>query len=203
MPTTFELADELVADLLARVMAEHHPDLAEAGVKVVALFADNPKGPAIRHGGYAVLAQVRVVALKDRVTKRHDAEVLIDRRAWDELRPGQRAATLDHELSHLKLRHFWRAPVLDGRGQPTGHTQPKWDTDDLGRPALKTVPGDWSAGDGFAAVVARHGLDSVEYRNLETCRRHAEDARAAGEVVRRVLAGGPPDEGHAADPRDL
>lgn len=181
MPTTYQIADEEVCELLADVMRQYHADLTDAGVRVACLFALNEKGPAIKHGGYAALACVRVVALKDRVTKHHDAEVHIDERAWADLRHGQRVATLDHELTHLRLKRFWRKPVLDENKQPTGRDECGWDTDDLGRPALKLVPGDWSAGDGFAAVVARHGADAIEFRNLATCRALAENARRRGE----------------------
>ncbi|AWM38185.1 hypothetical protein GobsT_37030 [Gemmata obscuriglobus] len=183
MPTTYTIADDEVCALLAEVMGSWHQDLRDAGVKVACLFAANDKGPALKHGGYPVLACIKIVSLKDRVTKAHDAELLIDAGAWNDLRYGQRVATLDHELSHIRLKNFWRRPVLDRDNQPTGQTEVGWESDDLGRPALKSVPGDWSAGDGFAAVVARHGRDAIEFRNLATCTREAEAALAAGQAA--------------------
>ncbi|HEY1186671.1 MAG TPA: putative metallopeptidase [Gemmata sp.] len=190
MPTTYTIADAEVRELLADVMDRWHPDLRDAGVRIACLFASNPSGPAIKHAGYAALACVRVVALKDRVTKSHDAEVLIDERAWAGLRYGQKVATLDHELSHLQLKNFWRRPVLDRDNRPTGQEETGWESDDLGRPKLKLVPGDFSAGDGFRAVIARHGADAIEFRNLAECQREAEAALRAGERAREEQPGG-------------
>ena len=184
MATTYQIADGGVIDRLDRVMLQHHPRLRDAGVRVGVLFALNPAGPAIKSGGYAVLACIKIVSPKDRVTKGIDAELLIDERAWGELREGQQVATLDHELSHIDLKNGWAAPVVDEGGNPTGDTEFKFETDDLGRPKLVSVPGDWNGGDGFAAVVARHGADAVELLNLSRCQAFAAEARRRGERER-------------------
>src|SRR5579862_8211422 len=150
-------------------MRRWHPALAEAGVQVGVLLASNPDGDAIVHNGYAALACIKVVALKDRVTKEYDAELLIDEHEWDGLGEPGRIATLDHELSHLRL-----VPLPPKQVEPGG---PAWKLDDLGRPRLKTVPGDWQGGDGFSAVVERHGSHAVEYHNLAMAKRRADIAR--------------------------
>lgn len=56
-----------------------------------------------------------------------------------------------------------------------------WDTDDIGRPKLVSVKGDWNAGDGFAAVIQRHGSAAIEFRNLSRCHDAAVRAKN-GEV---------------------
>lgn len=172
MPTTFSLADPDVVNLVGEVMAEFHPALAEAGVRVGVLMAANPDGVAIKHGGYPVLACVKVVPLKDRLTKGYDAEMLIDLGEWAQMTDRHHRAVIDHELSHLVRVANTKADAEEG--------DVPWATDDLGRPKLKTRNGDWAAGDGFAAVVARHGEFAAEYLNLEKAKALADAARSSG-----------------------
>lgn len=180
MPTTYRKADDRVLALLVKVMQKHHRDLLDAGVLVGVLMASNPDGDAVKHGGYPAFATIKVVSLRDRVSKGTDAELLIDEEKWEELRAAQQIALLDHELSHLKLKKSWRSAILKD-GEPTDETELKFETDDLERPKLKTVPGDWNVGDGFRAVVARHGTDAIEFENIARGRAAAESARRAGE----------------------
>lgn len=174
MPTTYSIADPDVTDLLARVMARYHPRLNDAGVKVGVLFAHNSDGPAIKKGGYEVLACVKSVSLKDRLTKGYDAELLIDGGDYERLREGQRAALCDHVLSQLDT--IDRGEDDEGDGDLVS-----WKTDDIGRPKLRAVPGNWHAGVGFNAVIARHGSDAIEYENLSRCKAHADAARRQAE----------------------
>jgi hypothetical protein len=60
--------------------------------------------------------------------------------------------------------------------QPTGPRPPK----------LKSVPGDWIAGDGFKAVVAEYGTDAIEYEMLARCKARADAAKRAGELGQEV-----------------
>src|SRR5262249_5260095 len=99
--------------------------------------------------------QVKPVPLKDRLTKGYDAELLIDEDKWKDLSKDQQAALLDHELTHLRL--------VMTEDEETG--KEKVQEDDIGRPKLRTVKGDWNVGGGFAAVVARHGENAIEFVN--------------------------------------
>jgi hypothetical protein len=166
MPTTYQKADDDVIEVLEAAL-DYHPKLAEARVKFGVLMADNGDEPAVKHGGYPALAKVRVVSLKDRVLKEVDAEILIDRHEWDGMQPAHRVALLDHELSHVTT--------------VPGEENEMYKLDDLGRPKLKTVNGDWNAGDGFAEVVARHGDWSVESLNAKRLSAMIEAAKG-GEV---------------------
>lgn len=177
MATTYQLADDEVTDLLGEVINEHHKALAEAGVKVAVVMALNPDGPGIKHGGYPALAKIKVVSLRDRVTKSRDAELLIDEREWNELRHEHRLALLDHELSHLTLVMLPPDQLRSARANDP--EAPAWALDDLGRPRLKTVLGDWNPGDGFSAVCERHGEYAIEFLNLS--RAWARAKAAAGE----------------------
>ena len=181
MPTTYHRADDAIVVLLQRVMHEHHRDLHDAGVLVGVIACDNPDGDAVKHRGSPAFACVKLVGPADRVFKPYDAELRIDIGKWDDLRPGQRRALLDHELSHLRLKKSWRVPVLDANQEPTEETELRFERDDTDRPKLKLVTGDWDAGDGFFAVVARHGADAIEYENIARAKAQAERARTEGE----------------------
>ncbi len=165
MPTTFSDAPDEVLQLLQQVMADYHQPLADAGVRVGTIMAYNDDGPAIKHAGYAAAATIKIVSLKDRLKKHYDAELLIDDTVWKELTHDQRLALLDHELSHVNLKKYVYHEIRDSSGQLTGEKRISYKDDDIGRPKLVTVPGDVNAGDGFQAVIRRHGSSALEYRN--------------------------------------
>lgn len=174
--TSYTVADSDVIDLLNRILREHHPDLAEAGVRVGVLMAFNPEGDAVRHSGYPALACVKVVSLKDRVTKGYDVEMLIDQSAWDDMRAQHRAALVDHELTHVR-----RVPNSAKALREGGL---KWKTDDIGRPKIKMRKGDFHCGDAFAEVIARHGDYAAEYLNIQRAKSFADAAkRGKGEAA--------------------
>ncbi len=162
MSTTFGKPHADAEALLARAVREYHPHLHEAEVRVALLMAANEVGPALKKAGYSCAAIVSVVPLDWRLLCDYDARIKVDRRTWDDLTAEGRLALLDHELSHLHLADDKR--------------------DDLGRPKLKVVPADWNGGDGFKAVVARHGEAAIEYENA---RRVASIAEAAHDPGRR------------------
>lgn len=182
MPTTYSLADPDVRNELASVMARYHERLYAAQVRVAVLMARNPDGPAVKHGGYPALATIKPLPLKDRVLKDADALLVIDEGEWYELKPAQRVALLDHELSHIDTIDRDESDPNEDAGE--GASKVTWKTDDIGRPRLKSVKGDWNAGDGFAAVVARHGASAVEFKNLSRCNSAADRARREGEAER-------------------
>jgi hypothetical protein len=175
MSTTYQTADDDVRDTLTEVMRKYHPGLAAADVQVGILMASNPEGNAVTHGGYPAFAKIKVVSLKDRVSKHYDAELLIDESEWNRFRHEHRLALLDHELSHLTT-----VPLKEDEATAALADDPKaptWKLDDLGRPKLKTVPGDWNGGDGFRDVVSRHGAFAIEYENLNRAKAAADAAR--------------------------
>lgn len=153
--------EDWITTLLAKTMKDHHPQLNDLGVRVgVLLAASDDDKPAVKHGGYAAAATIRVVPLKDRLTKGFDAEMVVDEDLWKGFSRERQAALLDHELAHLR--------AVTKKGEPQ--------LDDLGRPRLKTVRADWYGGDGFKAVVARHGRAAVEFWNAEQAHRMATEA---------------------------
>lgn len=185
MAVFFGMPDDDAKALLARAMREWHPALHTLGVRVqIIMAASDTDAPAVKHGGYAALATVRIVSLKDRLTKQYDAEMLVSRLDFEQLTEGGKLALFDHELSHIDT-------VKKEVKQRKGYKGPKRYTvplDDLGRPKLKLRLGDWSAGDGFAAVVRRHGDAAVEFENLRRAYDLAERAKR-GEWAPEPTAG--------------
>jgi hypothetical protein len=174
-------ADEEILNKVQLAMDQWHHDLAKARVKVGVIMAANPKdGPAVSHGGYPALASIKVVPLKDRITKGYDAEMLVDASFWKTTTEETRMALLDHELSHIEIKKPKERKV-DKKKKP----EPEADqddaddgdddtiagqsflVDDIGRPLLKMRKGDWNVGDGFVDVVRRHGVNAIERVNIK------------------------------------
>ncbi|HEY1187697.1 MAG TPA: putative metallopeptidase [Gemmata sp.] len=180
MPTTYHIADADVLTLVARVMERYRPRLHQAAVRIGVLMAHNSDAPAVKHGGYPASATIRVVSLKDRVTKEYDAEMMIDAREFEGLRERQQQALIAHELHHLDTVDLSRDELAArDDGDPV-----TWKTDDLGRPKLKLVKGDWHAGDGFRVVVQEFGADAIEFENIARAKAHADAARRQGDRER-------------------
>ena len=180
MAVFFGLPDQDAIDLLQTAMKSWHPDLAAHGVRVQLLFAtSDTDAPAVRHGGYPAVATIRVVPLKDRLTKGYDAEMLVARDEWDLFGEAHKVALLDHELSHLEVcRKKVKMPKTH-KGEP----QFRVALDDLGRPKLKLRKGDWNPGDGFEAVVARHCDHADEFAALARAYAVANRAKEKGEAA--------------------
>jgi hypothetical protein len=182
MAAYYCLPDESTVALLQNAIERWHPDLDEHKVRVQALMAgrDDDK-PAVRHGGYAALATIRVVPLRDRVTKGYDAEMIVSQADWDMMTPKHKLALLDHELSHLSIVRREVKPPRGKRRDPDAEREFVISLDDLGRPKLKLRKGDWNAGDGFREVVARHGDYAAEWENIRRVYAVAAEAQAEGE----------------------
>lgn len=181
--TSFQMADTTVTELVNEIMHKNHPDLVECGVRIGVLMAYDPDGPAIKHGGFPVLACVRVVSLKDRITKGFDVEMLIDQTEWNDLPPKRKISTVDHELTHIN-----RVPNTP-KAMKAGESA--WKTDDLDRPKIKLRKGDVMVGDGFASCIDRHGDDAVEFVNIERAMRFAK--RAKGDEPEKSVDAGEPE----------
>jgi rubrerythrin len=180
MPTTFAFAEKPVMSLVRDAIVSWHPNLLVADVRVGVLMANSPDGPAIKHGGYPALATMKVIGHKDRLSKKYEAELTIDAMDWSDLPEECRMALLDHELSHIDLVPLSPAKkkLAEERGKPW------WKIDYHERPRLRSVKGDWNAGDGFKAACARHGKNAIEFRNLNECFALAKEAQSKGWVHR-------------------
>lgn len=152
MGKTYLNASQEVIDLLEETRGRFHERFE--GVKFGIIMAHAPvdektgrvKGFAIKgYAGAAAAAQVKVVALKDRLTKGYDVELLIDGDNWPNTPLPTQIALLDHELTHIR---------------PTGLR------DDLGRPSIKLREEDFIVW-GFIEVAQRHGIAAIECRSVK------------------------------------
>lgn len=175
MSTVYWKADDTVVSFVDSVMALYHNELKSAKVKIGIIFAysGSENKPSVRHAGYPAYATIKLISLKDRISKGYDAELLIDADNWKTSCDKSRAALIDHELSHLQLK---KKKVKKNKKESDEnesddeeiHNNSEIEIDDIGRPILKIRKGDWNVGDGFRDVVARHGEYSVEAQSIES-----------------------------------
>ena len=151
--STYEKATNEVRKRVLAVMGKYHGHLVDAEVMIDVVMA-RPKtdengdsmGAAIRVQGYVALACIRVLGLRDRVTRDYDAEMMLDANHWEISSDEDRNAIVDHELTHLELM------VGDG-----GVVK----RDDASRPRLRMRRHDRHLG-WFDQVARRHGEHSIE-----------------------------------------
>ena len=156
MPKTYQSCDIDVEDLIAVVMTQHHPDLAEHKVSVQAVYVSNEsellgQTPAIMQRGHSCAAQIKITSLEQRSRGFADALLTIDTLGWVGMPPPMREALVDHELTHLEL-------VLDKKTESVK-------IDDLGRPRLKIRHHSWELS-GFSDVCERHGENALESKAI-------------------------------------
>lgn len=185
MPTTLSKppADDWVYVALNKVMRAWHKKLHEADVNVGVLFAESETDDApMKKGGFKVIACIRVVPTEMRGLGAADALLKITKSDWEDMDVATQYALLDHELSHLALKHF---TLEADEENPEIKRVTNCDRDEFARPKLKTVRGDWMGGDGFKAVVERHGADAIEWHNAKNIAAIAdsEKAKADGDRV--------------------
>ena len=153
MASRYQRADKAIHEQAYQLIKEHHTDLHAAGVSIDLIFAyagENDAGekigPALKLGGYACLGIASKVPLLQRVMGRSDAQILLDGDKWPDLHEDQRAALLDHELTHF-------AVAKDAEGGTILDTH--------GRPKIKLRLHDFQFGF-FTAIAERHKEASLE-----------------------------------------
>ena len=169
MPVSFGLPDEPLLHLLAEVMERYHRPLHDAGVRVgIVLAQSDGDSPPVTHGGYPAVAKIKIVALKDRLSKSFDAELLIDRQEFEDLTERQRAALIHHELCHVALSKYSYRKAQDQYGNVIegGEEEIRFAADDLNRPKLKMRKGDRNFGDAFESTIKLYGSDALEFLHL-------------------------------------
>jgi hypothetical protein len=165
MATTLELIHDpehlLDSGVLEELMATAHEDLQKAKVRIQFIFAHpeltefgKPATPAIKVHGVAARACAKINSYKDRARGLADAEIHLDAFWWDTADPNQRAALIDHELTHFRV--MWE----DGQKENAR-------LDDHDRPKLKMRAHDYEFG-WFNEVAARWKEDSTEVEQAKT-----------------------------------
>lgn len=159
MATRYEVAGQDVLEIIDSVMSAYHPQLRDAGVTIEAQLAfaevdektGDVDGPAVTVGGYACAAKIKVKSLADRSLGSKDARITIDGDRWELMGPDERAALLDHEISHLNL-----VTKIKNGIEVIQY-------DDKERPKLKLRKHDFQFG-WFTEIVRRHGKASPEWQ---------------------------------------
>lgn len=170
-------ADETVYELMNEVKDLYHKDLKDCGAKIGIIMVADPGKHALYFRGGPAAATVRVVALRDRITKQYDAEITIEAENWKNLKETSKRALLDHELSHIVVK---KVKVKknnkrrdDDEESPEErleeHEQQNMEIeyDDIGRPKLGIRKADYEAGDGFFSIIERYGTEALEYKNFQ------------------------------------
>lgn len=177
MATSFSKADPEACRIRDEIMAKHHPRLVGAGVTVSLVMASNDNGEAVKLHGYRCAAVVGCNSTKDRIEGKADATIAIDAQWWKHAKAAERAAVVDHELTHLLVERGPDRITKDPTEIPEVFREirePSYKTDDAGRPKLKLRLHDWQLG-GFAEIVERHGDSAVEQQAFrDTAKRYEQ-----------------------------
>lgn len=136
-----------------KIQADHHEDLEGVTVSALFVFDAEHSLPVLKHQGYPAGATVRITPLKDRALGMADAQIVVDRAGWLALSQRQRAALIDHELTHLEVK----------TDEEEGAEDPVPVCDAIGRPKLLMRKHDHQFG-WFDEVAQRHGEASPEVR---------------------------------------
>lgn len=163
--TTYWKGDSSIDNLLSEVMELWHHQLHNAGVRVGIIYAANFEKPAVTHAGYPAVTAVKIVPLRDRLSKGYDAEMTIDAGWWRSASEDEQKAVLDHTLCFLELKRH--KPKKNQKKDDSNDAEGDIMLDDNNRPILKLRKGDWNVGVGFRSVVARHGKKALEFQNIE------------------------------------
>lgn len=141
----------LIHDMIATIVVEHHPDLAEATIAVAWHLSRKPD-----KDGRMQLGSTKLVGNLERELMEHDFIVVLVKEFWDDpnVTDDQRRALLDHQLSRV-------ARVIDEGGEPI--------EDERERKRYRLVKPDLQE---FSAVVKRHGMYRKEiekfYQSLQS-----------------------------------
>lgn len=146
MPS-FDTTPESLNETVQSLIEANYPELVEGNVTVDTIFAfDNNGGFPVKTNGYPSSANIKISNLKSRVKGAADAEICIDRDAFNSMSVTQRGALLDRELYKLIVKRD-----KDGNIK----------TDDADRCCLKIKKFDYMLG-WFKEIAVRHGGDSPE-----------------------------------------
>lgn len=147
--------------LAYNVMAKYHSELSKARVNLGLLITMSNKEnqPALKDGALGI---IKIVPVKDRVTKQFDVELIVDGDVWNK-KHELREPLIDHLLSRLEVKKHKAKP----NQKEDEDDVDQFTTDDIGRPIIKMRKCDLNAVSGFAEVATRHGESSIEMQQLK------------------------------------
>lgn len=142
---------------------EEHGHLAEAKIEYLIRTGPWPDGKGGEKMASAQKGKAMIDCLADREI---DFVITINAKYWDRLSPANRAALIDHELSHCIKKGE------DGEGAPiwgiTGHTVEE-----------------------FSGVIARHGLWRQNLEGFAEAVRQADHQMTLGDLEREIKKAAP------------
>ena len=134
-------ADQATVNLVGDAVRTWHPELRKAQIIVGVLFAvSNKEGQAaIKEAGHEVDGIIKIVPLKDRVSKGFDVEMILDGDSWKQKGEKYNIAFVDHLLSRLELKKPKSKKSKNEKASDESEAQEEAEymQDDIGRPVLK------------------------------------------------------------------
>lgn len=146
MPS-FDITTPEINQTVQSLIEANHPELVEANVTVDTIFAFDDKGGfPVKTNGYPSAANIKISNLKSRVKGAADAEIVLDRDAFNSMSAIQQQALIDRELYKLSVKRDKEGNIK---------------TDDANRAKLGLKKFDYMLG-WFKEIAVRHGADSPE-----------------------------------------
>ncbi len=143
----YDITSPEINETVQKLITANHPELVEANATVDTIFAFDDKGGfPVKTNGYPSAANIKISNLKSRVKGAADAEICIDRDAFNAMTEPQQLALIDRELYRLIV-------VRDKEGAVK--------RDDADRAKLRIKKFDYMLG-WFKEIAVRHGTDSPE-----------------------------------------
>lgn len=154
----YEKAKKAEQDQVKHLVSEHYEHFLENKVTFEVVMAHGKRNeedelltPALKDRGHVIFSKSKVNNLENRSLGTKDCRIILDADHWKDAGEKEKAAILDHALSHFQLCETVEGDVK---------------FDDLGRPKLRLVHADYML-KGFTSVAARHGLNSIEIDALK------------------------------------
>lgn len=146
MPS-FDITTPEINQTVQSLIEQNHPELVEANVTVDTIFAFDDKGGfPVKTNGYPSAANIKISNLKSRVKGAADAEIVLDRDAFNSMSVIQQQALIDRELYKLSVKRDKEGNIK---------------TDDANRAKLGLKKFDYMLG-WFKEIAIRHKENSPE-----------------------------------------
>lgn len=178
MSIVYWKADESTFELLNSIVKDGD-DVKKADVRINILFVlggANSVSSPVKENGHPVDGTIKIVPLRDRITKSFDVEFLISADAWRNSSTTHKLAILSHLLQKIEIKKPKPKKKKNNRGRVGGDNgsdqerealnEPQFLTDDIGRPLLKVRRYDWGTSGGFRSVVEQYGQAAPEHRSV-------------------------------------
>jgi hypothetical protein len=151
-------ANDAYLALAYDVMKKFHYDLNKAKVQLglIITMSNKEDTPALKDGVQGI---IKVVPVKDRITKSFDLELIVDGEFW-KAKQELRESLIDYLLNKVEVKRVKKKAKGDNKEEPD------YMHDEVGRPVIKMRKCDICAVSGFMESIGRHGDKSIEMMQL-------------------------------------